>query len=324
MRRRETTFCVLSLLTAPTVPVAQTPRPMRRIGYLHSRTIARNHSTLVILSQAWQQLGYVEGETVFLRSAEGDARRLPALTAELIALDVGVLIVVGAAAIMATSQITRTTPIVGIDLGIDPVRAGLAASLARPGSNVTGLFLNQPAIVGKWVDLLREVAPDIERLAFLSDIGTGDQLEVAKAVARARGFQVAVLEVGTISSFDAALRGLSGRPRAGIAQLSVSTFTGAAAADFAAATHKYQLPAIVSAKSWMTPAGALMSYGPIVELYFPRAVRLADRILRGDKAGELPIEGPDRFELVIDLRVAKVLALSIPQSLLLRADELIQ
>jgi len=322
MRRREIISCVLSLIAAPTVTFAQAPRPLRKIGYLHSRTIAPNHSTLVILRKAWQQLGYVEGETVLLRSAEGDLRRLPALVAELIGLGAGVLIVVGAPAIFAASQITQTTPIVGIDYGIDPVRAGYAASLRRPGGNVTGLFLNQPAIVGKWIDLLREAAPDIERLAFLSDAGTAvDQLEVAKAVAKAKGLEVVVLEVGTISNFDEAFRGLGGRPK--IVQVSVSSFTVAAAANFAAAVQKYQLPAIASVKSWLI-SGALMSYGGVVEVHFPRAVILADRILNGEKPGELPIEGPDRFEFVINLKTAKAIGLTIPQSLLLRADEVIQ
>ena len=323
MRRRETISCLLTLVAAPAA-YAQAPTPLRKIGYLHSRTISPNHSTLKILGKAWRQLGYVEGETVLLRSAEGDARRLPALVEDLIDLGVGALIVVGAPAIMVASQVTRTTPIVGIDLGIDPVRAGWAASRRRPRGNVTGLFLDQPSIVGKWIELLRDAAPDIQRIAFVSDTGTAlDQLGVAKTLAKERGFDVVVLEAGKISSFDTALRILSGTPKTAVAQLSVSSFTLAEAADLAAAVQRYQLPTIACVRSWLI-IGALMSYGPIVEAYFPRAVILADKILKGERPDETPIEGPDRFELVINLNIAKELGLQIPKSLLLRADEVIR
>jgi putative ABC transport system substrate-binding protein len=230
---------------------------------------------------------------------------------------------VGAEAVRAASQTTKTTPIVAIDLETDPVRAGYAASLGRPGGNVTGVFLDQPSIAGKWIDLLREAAPGIERLAILWDRGTGvDQLEIAKAVARVKGFEAVVLELGAIKSFDEALRPLGGKPKTGIVQLSSPGF-GVDAAAFAAAAQKHRLPAISYLKNY-AQAGVLMTYGPIQELYFPRAVVLADKILKGDKPGDLPIEGPDRFELVINRKTAKAIGLTIPQSLLLRADEVIQ
>lgn len=197
MRRRDAIPGVLSLVGAPSVARAQPARPLRKPGYLHPRTIAQDHPTLSILRPVWQRLGYVEGETVLLRSADGDARRLLELVAEMVGLGVDVLIVVGAAAVRAASQATKTTPIVGIDLETDPVRAGYAASLARPSGNVTGLFLDQPSITGKWIDLLREAAPGIERLAILWDRSTGvDPLEIAKAVARAKGLEAVVLEPG--------------------------------------------------------------------------------------------------------------------------------
>ena len=122
--------------------VAQTSRPVGKIGYLHPRTIAPDHASLVVLRPAWQKLGYAEGETVLLRSANDDAARLPLLVGELIGQGAGVLIVVGAAAVKAARQVTRTVPIVAIDLETDPVSAGCATSFARPGGNVTGLFLD--------------------------------------------------------------------------------------------------------------------------------------------------------------------------------------
>jgi putative ABC transport system substrate-binding protein len=241
----------------------------------------------------------------------------------LIGLGAGVLIVVGAVAVSAASRATRTTPIVAIDLETDPVRAGYAASYARPGGNVTGLFLDQPSIAGKWIDLLREAAPDIERLALLWDRGTGtDQLEVAQAVARGKGFEAVVLELGTITDFDAALLALAGTPRSGIVQLSSPGFA-VAAARFAAAARRHRLPTISFLKTYARQ-GVLMTYGPIQELYFPRAVSIADRIINGATAGDTPIEAPARFEFVINLKTAEAIGLPIAPKLLLRADEVLR
>ena len=159
MRRRELVVSSLGMLAGLTVLRAQTGRGSHKMGYLHPRTIAPDHPTLVILRAAWRKLGYLEGETVLLRSAQDDLRRIPALLNELVGLDVGVVIVVGAAVVYAASQATRTLPLVAIDLETDPVRARYAASFARPGGNVTGLFLDQPSIAGKWIDLLRGRCP---------------------------------------------------------------------------------------------------------------------------------------------------------------------
>jgi putative tryptophan/tyrosine transport system substrate-binding protein len=323
MKRRVLISSALNLLGVSSIGHAQAPRPPGKIGYLHPRTISPDHATLVILRAAWQKQGYVEGETVLLRSADDDASRLPALANELIAQGVGVLIVVGAAAVRAASQATKTVPIVAIDLETDPVRAGYAASYARPGGNVTGLFLDQPSLAGKWIDLLREAAPDIERLVLLWDRSTGvDQLEIAKAVARAKGFEAVVLELGAMRNFDNALRGFAGQPRTGVVPMSSAGFI-VVAANFAAAAQKYRLPTVGFLKTY-AHYGVLMSYGPIQEAYFPRAVTYADKILKGAKPGDLSIEGPDRYELVLNLRTAKAIGLKIPQALLLRADEVIQ
>ncbi len=293
------------------------------LGYLHPRTIAPNNPTLAILRVEWQKLGYVEGETVLLRSAGDDANRVPVLIDEMVGLGVGAVIVVGAAAVRASSQATRTTPIVAIDLETDPVRAGYAASFARLAGNVTGLFLDQPSIAGKWIDLLREAAPQIERLAIVWDASTGvDQLETARAVSRAKGFDAVVLELGAIRDFDQAFRGLAGRPRTGIVQLSSPGFA-LIAERFAAAASKHRVPAISFLKTH-AQAGMLLTYGPVQADYFARAVVLADKVLKGAKPGEVAIEGPDRFELVINLKTAKAIGLKIPSPLLLRADEVIQ
>ncbi|MEO7852673.1 MAG: ABC transporter substrate-binding protein, partial [Rubrivivax sp.] len=261
---------------------AQSVRPSGKIGYLHPRTVSPEHPTLRALSAEWARLGYVEGDNVMLLSADGDPRRLPQLVNELIAKGAGVVIVVGAEAVRAASRATRTVPIVAIDLETNPVSAGYAASFARPGGNVTGLFLDQPALAGKWIELLREAAPDLERVALLWDRSTGaDQLEVAKAAGRRTGLGVVVLELNTITSFDQALSSLAGRPRTGIVPMSSAGFI-VSAEPFAVAAQKYRLPSI-GFLSIYARAGMLMSYGPIQHLYFPRAVAFADKILKGAK-----------------------------------------
>ena len=302
---------------------AQTTRPSRKIGYLHINSIAIDHPTLAVLRAQWGPLGYVEGDTVLLRAAGGDAKRLPALVQELIDQGVAAIIVVGAVAVRSAVRTTKSTPIVAIDLETDPVRARYAASFARPGGNVTGLFLDQPSIAGKWIDLLREAVPDLERLAILWDASTGgDQLEIAKAACRARGFEAVVLELGQIANFDTALRPLAGRPRTGIVQLSSPGFTSVAG-SFADAAIKHRLPSISFLKTY-TRFGVLMTYGPIQDSYFGRAAVYADRIVKGEKPGEMPIEAPDRFEFVINRATARALGLTIPPAVLLRADEVIQ
>ena len=321
MDRRTLIRCVLGLIGAPYLAHAQAPRPGGKIGYLALDPISPSNATVLLLRPAWQRLGYVEGETMLLRSAERDAQRLPQLVAELIALKVGVLIVVGGEAVRIVSQVTKVTPIVALDLETDPVRSGLVASFARPGGNVTGLFMDQPSLAGKWIDLLREAVPTVERVALLWDPGTGrDQLEIGQAAARAKGLETAVIEFSTGTNFDDALRGLGRGQRTGIVVLTSPRFPRAI---FAEAARKHQLPSIAFQAN-QAQAGVLMSYGPNREAYFPRTVDLADKVLKGEKPGDIPIEQPSKFELVINLKTAKALGLTIPRELLLRADEAIQ
>src|SRR5215510_14518108 len=290
----------------------------RKIGYLHSGLLSPPPVSLSSMRRVLQSLGYVESEFI-LRGADGDPRRLPELAAELISLKVRVLIAVGPAALRAASQATKTIPIVAVDLETDPVRAGFAATYAQPGGNVTGLFLDKPALAGKWIELLREAVPSIERVALVWEPTSGsDQLEAAKAAAGTIGVEMLVLEVRTTDGYEEAFRGVAGVPRTGIVQLGSPAMI-VPPARLGEAALKYRLPTI----SFYTPhgrAGALLSYGPNLELYFPRAAILADKIIRGVKPGELPIEQPERYQLVVNLKTAKVLGLTVPPSLLARAD----
>lgn len=311
------------IVLAPRFARAEAPSAPGKIGYIHPRTVAPDHPTLVILRPIWRSLGYTIGETVLLRSADDDPKRYPALAAELVGLGARVLIVIGPETIRAARN-ASTVPIVAIDLETDPVRAGFAASYGRPGGTVTGLFLDQPSIAGKWIELLREAAPNLRRVALSYDpTTTPHQLEAATAAARAQGLDPLVLEiVPAKAQYEHLFRDLGAGPKTGVVQLGSPGFA-VAAKSFADAARRFQLPTIAFLKNYAR-SGVLMTYGPVQEIYFRRAVILADKILRGTPAGELPIEGPDRFELAVNLRTAQAIGLRIPSTLVVLADEVIE
>jgi ABC-type uncharacterized transport system substrate-binding protein len=317
MERRE--FLKLVFMSIAARPGQTWAQPARRIGILNLRA---GGTTVAAMRPAWQRLGYVEGESVLLRAADGEGARFPHLIAELLDQGVGVLIAVGAEAVRVASQTAGAVPIVAIDLETDPVRAGLARSIAQPGGNVTGLFLDLPSLAGKWIELLQELVPDVERIALSWDPTTGrDQLEIAKQVAREKGLEVVVLELGPREDYESGLKDLGVGRRAGLIQLSSPGF-GPVAASFAATARKYRIPTIAFLKSYAR-AGLLLTYGPSEEDYFPRAIAIADKIMRGAKPGELAIELPTKFELVINAKTAMALGVTVPPNLLARADEVI-
>jgi putative tryptophan/tyrosine transport system substrate-binding protein len=296
-----------------------------KIGYLHPVTISPSHATFSVLRKEWQRLGYVEGETLLARSSENDPQQLPGLVRELTRLGVGVLIVVGADVVRAAARTTKTTPIVAIDMETDPVRTGLISSYARPGGNVTGLFLDMPVLATKWLELMREMVPSLDRIVFLWQPSTGrSQVDAALGAAKTLHIEATVLEIDVSDDFAAKLSNLAGpNPnRIGLIQLTFPGIT-TVAARFAAAAEKVRLPTISFLRA-ATKLGLLMSYGPSQEEYFPRAVHIADRILRGDKVADVPIERPSKFEFVVNLRTAKVLGLEVPPMLLALADEVIE
>jgi putative ABC transport system substrate-binding protein len=317
MRRRQFMAVAMGAVAWPLPGRAQHPN---KIGILN---LWAGATTVAVMRPAWQRLGYVEGQNVLLRAAQGEGRRFATLIAELMSEGIGVLIPVGAEAVRVASQTAAVVPIVAIDLETDPVRAGFARSIARPGGNITGLFLDLPSLAGKWIELLQELAPDVKRIALSWDPTTGrDQLEVAKQAAAAKGLEVEVLEVGTRQDYEAAFKRLGDGRRTGLIQLSSPGF-GAVAASFAAAAKKYNIPTIAFLKSYAR-ANVLLTYGPNEEEYFPRAIAIADKILRGAKPAELPIELATKFELVINVKTATALGLTVPPSLLARADEVIE
>jgi putative tryptophan/tyrosine transport system substrate-binding protein len=323
MRRREFTGLVGGSLAVWPLQAArsQPAGKPRKIGYLHPYTIAPGMILLSSLRKRWLELGYVEGETILLRSAQGDVSRMPDIVRELVGLGVGVLVVVGLPAARAALSAAPGTPVVAIDLETDPVKAGFIDSWARPGRNLTGLFLDQTSLIGKLVALLREVKPDLRKVAIVWDPDTRpDQLEAARVAAGAAGLQTQTLELARPELFSDAFAKLESGT--GVLLLASPALTSNPSL-FAAATLRFRLPSISIWKP-SAKAGSLLSYGPTLEPYFPRAITIADRILSGTKPGEIPVERPDLYELVINLRTAGQLGIEIPPSLAAAANETIE
>jgi putative ABC transport system substrate-binding protein len=214
-------------------------------------------------------------------------------------------------------------PIIALDLESDPVASGFAQNIAKPGQNLTGLFLDAPTLCGKWLQLIDEVVPRVSRIAVLWDSTTGPyQLDAIKAAARAKSVEVAVIEFHELKGLDTTLDvALKDRPQA-LVQLG-SPLTNMAADQIVGASRKYGIPGISEFRSF-SQSGGLMSYGPDLRHMFRRAAPYVSRILGGTKAADLPIERPTKFELVINLKAAKALGLSIPTTLLATADEVIE
>jgi putative ABC transport system substrate-binding protein len=303
-------------------PQASARRPM--VGVMLTDG-AKNISSLPAFLQGLQELGYVDGKniTIDVRSTSGEPQALPDIAVELVRRKVDVIFVTGPAPIRAVVAATRTIPIVALDLETAPVQAGWAQNLARPGGNLTGLFLDLPAIAGKWLQLLRDAAPLAQRVGVLWDSSTGpEQLDAAKAAAKDMGDELIVMEIRNAEGLEPALAlGLKAGMRA-MMQLS-SPVISQLSKPSAAFVARQRMPGITAFRRF-ADEGGLMTYGPVrVEMYRHAAIYV-DRILRGARPGELAIEQPARFELVLNLKAAKALGLTLPQSLLLRADEVIQ
>lgn len=307
---------------APQLLHAQTPRT-RKLGYLHGATISPDSFAMSIFGPAWRRLGYRDGETVLLRSGEGRSERMVAATQELIGLGAEAIIAVGPQAVRAAMGVTRTVPIIGVDLESDPVRSGFVQSFARPGGNLTGLFMDFPGLSGKWLQILREAAPGLVRVAIVWDPTTGlDQLDAARGAVAGTGLELLVIEVRSAAEQEAALRRLDNDRPTGVVQLGSPLLVNNAG-SFVAPLIALKLPSISYFKP-IAVAGGLMSYGPLLEAYFPRAVVLADRILAGARPAELSIEKPERFEFVVNQRTAQAIGLTLPPALIAIADEVLE
>jgi putative ABC transport system substrate-binding protein len=311
------------LLAAPLAAQAQQAAKIARIGFLRSGSPPDPY--VEVFRQGLRELGYVESQSIAIdvRYARGDPDQLVALAAELVRLKVDVLVTSGLPAIVAAKHATTVIPIVFPAGGGDPVADGLVISLARPGGNITGLTVGPPELEGKRLELLKEAVPSLSRVAALANAASAAlKLRAAESAGRKLGITLQTQEVREPGEFEGAFAAMrKGRPDALIV-LSDSLFTNQRAriVDLAA---KSRLPAVYDVRLF-PERGGLMSYGPNIADLFRRSATYVDKILKGAKPGDLPIEQPTKFELVINLKTAKALGLTIPQSLLRRADEVIQ
>jgi putative tryptophan/tyrosine transport system substrate-binding protein len=320
MRRFAVALLTLALIAAPLAAEAQ-PATGRvaRIGYLSFQGPRPFDD---IFRQGLRDLGWVEGQNLVIeyRSADGNLERLRPLAEELARLGLALIVTTTGRGALAVKDVTTSVPIVMAASG-DAVGQGLVASLARPGGNVTGLTMISPETTGKRLELLREAVPRLSRVAFLgcfeSPVGRGELKEVQVA-AGALGLQVQTVDVPKAGGLESALKMVAGRQtQAVLVSDCPSSFHPPRLAEL---TLQHRLPTMVPFAG-LVQSGSLMSYGPSETEPFRRVANYVDRILKGAKPADLPVEQPTKFELVVNLKTAKALGLTIPQSVLLRADE---
>ncbi len=330
LRLAFTTTLALVGLFSPVAAEAQQAAKIARIGFLAGNLAAGSHN-VEAFRQGLRDLGYVEGRSVVIeyRDAEGKLDRFPALAAELVALKVDVIVAPPTLASLAAQQATRTLPIVFIGSN-DPITDGLVTSLARPGGNVTGLSGSlTPELVGKRLELLKQAVPGVSRVAVLWHPGGSgertdkDMLKAADVAARALGVRLQVVEARGPADFDRAFSDMT-RARAGALTVLGSPLFVSERRRLVDLAAKNRLPAMYPVAENYVDAGGLMSYGPSFADLFQRAATYVDKILKGAKPADLPVEQPTKLELVINLKAAKTLGLTIPQSVLGRADHVIQ
>jgi putative tryptophan/tyrosine transport system substrate-binding protein len=314
-------------LFAPLASLAQQAAKVARIGYLSLAPTGFDKSWVDAFRQGLRELGYVEGNNVVIeqRHAEGRFERLPELAAELVRLNVDVVVVYGGPpAVHAVQKASRTVPIV-FTVSSDPVGAGFVASLARPGGNVTGLSDLHAGTVAKRLELLKAVAPTTTRIAVLLNPAFSTspiQLQHLQASAAALGVKIVAAGVSGPDDIDRAFETMAKERCDALVVIPDASF-GGHHAQIATLAIKHRLPSISTVRQF-ADAGFLMSYGTDFHELWRRAASYVDRILKGAKPADLPVEQATRFELVINMKTAKTLGLSIPRSVLLRADQLIE
>jgi putative ABC transport system substrate-binding protein len=305
---------------------AQQAKKVARIGFLSALSRTPMLPNLQEFQQRLRELGWIEGQNIAIeyRWAEGKYERLPELAAELVRLKVDVIVANSGPAALAAKRATGTVPIVFEILG-DPVSAGLVGSLARPGGNLTGVSGLAPELSGKQIELLKEVVPRLTRVAVLANpsntiaLGT---LRETQTAAKSLGVRIQVLEVSEPDKLEGAFSAIAGDLPNGLIVLTDPMFTGQRQ-RILALVEKSRLPAVYFETGW-TPAGGLMSYSSSLPDQLRKAAGFVDKILKGAKPIDLPVEQPTKFELVINLKTAKQIGLTIPPNVLARADKVIK
>ena len=316
----------LGLVAAPLAAEAQQPAKVPRIGFLSAEVPAATSDRMEGFQQGLHDLGYAEGQNIVIvyRFARGRYERLPDLAAELARLKVDIIVAASTPAAQAAKNAAGPIPVVFMQVG-DPVASGLVRTLAQPGGNVTGLSLLNYELSGKRLELLKEVVPRASRVAVLWDPGHpagAPILRETEAAARALGLQVQPVEARGPDDFQSALSTIKRMRAGGLVVLPSQLFTA----------HRYRLadllirervPAVFLSSEFVE-AGGLLSYSASLADQYRRAATYVDKILKGRKPADLPVEQPTRFELVINMKTAKALGLTIPQTILVRADQVIQ
>ena len=327
MKRRELLLATGALLAVP-LAGAQQPARVYRIGYVSFTSPPVSTPAENAFRQGLRELGYVEGKNVIVevRYAEGRTERVSGLVAELIGLKVDVLLAGSTPGALAAKKATATVPIVFAGV-LEPVESGIVASLARPGGNITGaaVGIGSSGFAGKYLELLKEAVPDISHVAVLFNSAhpaAAPQVLEIEAAARKLKVKLGVLDAGNATDLDKAFAAIGASGAQGIV-MAGNPFFDANRVKLVQFAASKRLPAVYYFKHFVE-AGGLMSYGASLEESYRRAAAYVDKILKGAKPADLPVEQPTKFELVINLKTAKALGLTIPQSLLFRADLVIE
>ena len=326
MRRRTFIAALVGAAAWPLTARAQQSERMRRIGVLMNLAAddAEGQARLAAFVQDLQQLGWTDGRNVRIdvRWVVGDARLFHRYADELLALAPDVILASATPSVQALRQATRTVPIVFANVS-DPVGMGLVASLARPGGNITGFTPMEFGFGAKWLELLKEIAPGVTRVAVLRDLTIGPaQLSAIQAVAPSFGVELSAVGVSDVGEIERSVAAFARSSNGGLV-VTASTLAGVHRDLITMLAARHRLPTVYPFRYFVT-VGGLISYGPNPLDQYRRAASYVDRILKGERPADLPVQAPTKYELVINLKTAKALGIEIPSSVLARADEVIE
>ena len=307
----------LALLAAPLGPEAQQSGKVYHVGWITTGPLV----FIANFREGMRELGYSEGQNVVIEQRYGAPERLTELAEGLARFKADLIVASGSAAVRAAQKVSGSVPVVFVTG--DPVGDRVVANLARPGGNMTGLALLNPEVSAKWIELIKETLPKTSRIGVLFDPGsTPTQPMAAESAARSLGLQTVTLEAGSADDIERAFQ-TAARERVGAIVPLSSAFFNFQRERIVSLAVRYRIPAVYENRQYVE-IGGLMSYGPDYRDVFKRLAGYADKVLRGTKPADLPVEQPTKFELVINLKTTKALGLTIPPAVLARADEVIQ
>ncbi len=327
MKKKIFLSAVATLMLASVFPAeAQQPKKVPRIGFLAAVSLSANSVRFEAFRQGLRELGYVEGKNIVIewRYADGKLDRLPALAAELVRLNVDIIVSGGSTATRPAKEATNTIPIV-MAQDTDPVGNGFVASLARPGGNITGLATLAPELSGKQLELLKEIVPKLSRVAVLGTStrsGNAQSLKETELGAGAFGVKLQYLDILRPKDIETAFQAAS-KGRADAVLVLTSSFATSQRTQITGLAAKNRLPAVYDRAEFVEDGG-LMTYSVSSTDLFRRAATYVDKILKGAKPADLPVEQPTKFEFIINLKAAKQIGLTIPPNVLARADKVIK